>query len=439
MTGGRLALFLFAGVGVPGLVYAAGRSDLAVAAWLWSPPPHPLSQVALAAGAALAAVLAGAAAAPRMPRGPARAAVLALLLAGAGSACLRWHYRDLGGDAEFWVKLASHPFIMSSEPFGRWSHYLAYRGLAAFGAGDRLLAVRVSSVLAGSVYLAALLAWAPRVFTRAPVWALVAFLFVSPTTELFAGYPETTPWVYALTGVYLLAGLRYLASGVERAPWPESLLLMATLWAHGVACFATGAHAVLLCLWLRRAAQTRPGRSRWAVAAALAALPFAALAATFLWAWLRGTGLPASPWYGNALGGGGGQWVAFSESVSHVDVQYLFLDPRHRRDLANLVLWACPLLLVLPFAVRDLRRSRPHELGFLGGALAGLLLFSLLWNPDLGMQRDLDLMALFSVPCYWIAALWLDARFPPGQARLAALAAASASFALRLVPFLRFP
>ena len=143
--------------------------------------------------------------------------------------------------------------------------------------------------------------------------------------------------------------------------------------------------------------------------------------------------------YGNALGGGGGQWVAFSERVSHVDVQYIFLDARHRVDLANLVLMACPLLLVLPLALRDLWSSHRDELAFLTAALGGLLLFSLFWNADLGMQRDFDLMAVFAVPAYLIVALWIDARFTPVHAKLAALTAAAATFVFRLVPFLSFP
>ena len=100
---------------------------------------------------------------------------------------------------------------------------------------------------------------------------------------------------------------------------------------------------------------------------------------------------------------------------------------------------ACPLLLVLPLALRDLWRSRRDELAFLTAALGGLLLFSLVWNADLGMQRDFDLMAVFAVPAYLIVALWIDARFTTVQAKLVALAAAFATFVFRLVPFLGFP
>ena len=71
-----------------------------------------------------------------------------------------------------------------------------------------MLALRISSVVAGMVYLAVLIRLVPQAFPRSPSWVLVAFLFAAPTAEFFAGYPETTPWVYALTGVYLLAGLR---------------------------------------------------------------------------------------------------------------------------------------------------------------------------------------------------------------------------------------
>jgi hypothetical protein len=438
---GRVALCLFAGAALPALVWAAGRFGARGGDTLWPIPGHPPAKVALGAAVALGAVLA----ATRLARlarrgGPGiRALAAAGVLLAAAAASLRWHTLDLGGDADFWVKLASHPFLMSSEPFGRWSHYFAYRGLAALGIGDRLLAVRLSSVLAGSAYLAGLLWYVPRALPRAPAGAITALLFVAPTSEIFAGHPETTPWVYALTGVYLLAGLRYLRADLARPPTVESLLLMAALFAHGVACFATGAQAALIATWLRRpGAAARRGR-RLAVAALLAALPFAALAAALLGARWFGTGLGASPWYGNALGGGGGQWVWFSPGVSHVDVQYLFLDARHRRDLLNLVLFACPLLLVVPFAVADLARSQTRELAFLGSALAGLLLFALFWNADLGMRRDRDLMALFALPTGLIVALWLEARFTPDQARRSALATACATFAFRLVPFLRFP
>ena len=74
---------------------------------------------------------------------------------------------------------------------------------------------------------------------------------------------EVTPWCYAFTHAYLLAGLRYLALDLRRPPWIESLILMFAVWAHGSACFVTGAHAFLCLDWflrLRDAARPVPLR-----------------------------------------------------------------------------------------------------------------------------------------------------------------------------------
>ena len=58
-----------------------------------------------------------------------------LLVAVSVFALLAGRLRPIGapGDAETWLPLASNPFIMTSEPLGRWTHYLAYRVLALFG------------------------------------------------------------------------------------------------------------------------------------------------------------------------------------------------------------------------------------------------------------------------------------------------------------------
>src|SRR5262249_35085634 len=124
-------------------------------------------------------------------------------------ALLAGRLRAIGasGDADTWLPLASNPFIMTSEPLGRWSHYLAYRILALFGAPTADAAVRIASVAAGCAYLAALVTWVPRLLgsvRRSVAW--IAYLFVSPPLVVFLGYPETTPWAYAFLGAFLLAG-----------------------------------------------------------------------------------------------------------------------------------------------------------------------------------------------------------------------------------------
>jgi hypothetical protein len=442
----HVLLCLFAGAVVPLLVYVGRRH--ATPPWLWSLPPHPTSRVAIAAASVVAAGLAVAGLGALVERVGgrtrriARVALAACAVSAAIAALHQWPYTGVSGDAAFWVRMASDPFIMSSEPLGRWSHYLAFRIHGLIGEPDRLAAVRWSSVAAGGFYLSALIPLACRTFSGSRSWVLAAFLFIVPSIEVFAGYPETTPWVYAFTGIYLLAGVRYLEAGLARPPWIESLLLLVALWTHGVACFATGAHAVLMLCWWRSSQAVRTVLSpqrRAMLAVLLALLPFAALAATFAFAYAFGTGLATSPWYGNALGGGGGQWVFLSEATKPPGAQYALLNRRHVEDLATLVLLACPLLLVVPVAARELLRDRRQPLAFLAAALAGLLLFSLFWYADYGMQRDYDLMAMFTVPAHLIVALWLDARFGPRQRGVIVLASICSAFACRVAPFLHFP
>jgi hypothetical protein len=80
-----------------------------------------------------------------------------------------------------------------------------------------------------------------------------------------------------------------------------------------------------------------------------------------------------------------------------------------------------------------------RQLIFLLGAFGGLFGFALFSNPDLGMRQDLDLMGMVALPATLISALWWDARFSPGQQRLAAVCIATATAGILLAPVLRFP
>ena len=427
---------------------------------MWAPVEHPgwhpflavallLGALALAQGALLAARRSGLPAALSDPLVARRLRWIGavLLLAGVGLLCARWTHRMASSDGRAWLDLADNPFIMGSEPLGRWSHYLAYRlvtltGLDAWLAGGaRLLALRLSSVAAGMFTLGALLALAPAALPRTARWSAVLFLFLTPTAVLWAGFLETTPWCYAFTGAYLLAGLRYLRLELRRPPWAEGLLLMLAVWSHGVACFATGAHAVLCLQWFFAApASARRQPARLAQLLLVALLPFLALGLTMLAAYQFGTGLPRSPWFGNALGGSDRErWVAFSAAQHGWRRPFRFGEPEYLAAQANLLLFACPLLLALPLAISRTLAGRGRPLLFLLGAFCGLFGFALFYNPDLGMRQDMDLMGMYALPAGLIVALWWDARFSPGQQRLSAVWIATATAGFLLAPALRFP
>jgi hypothetical protein len=174
------------------------------------------------------------------------------------------------------------------------------------------------------------------------------------------------------------------------------------------------------------------------LAAALCVLPFIPLALTVLAAFIFGSGLERSPWYGNALGGADhSRWVAFGHKRLRTD--YLFMEQRHVADLMNLILSACPMFFALPIAIVDGLARRRAEALFLLSGLLGLVLFICFWNADAGMRSDYDLFALFALPAYFLIALWWEETLNQRARTALALAAAGIAFAFGLAPNIQFP
>ncbi len=449
-----------AAVGIPaatGLASASGRF-----AWLWSwgtpPPGRMASGLGLAAAAALALVLLARASGrwrDRDGRGwrVARAVGFALVVSGVGSLLLRWPVASSSLDANIWVSEADSPFIMGSAPLGHWSHTLFHRLGRALSFGSWIAvdlrpkerAVVLASVAAGTFVVGALLLLGRGAFPRSSRWSSVAFLFVTPTLVFYAGFREVTPWCYAFVTVYLLAGLRFLARDPSRPPWFESLILMLALWTHGSACFVAGAHAFLCLHWFLRAPHEATGPwqpARVARLIVLAAVPFLALAATLAWAWAFGTGSERFAWYGHALGGPDGLLFVAPTRASQQDGSHVVFASRvWWQGQLNLLLFACPLLVLVPAAIaRGLRARRPQTL-FLTAGLAGLLLLAWTFNPHArgGYRGDLDVVAFFALPATLLVALWWDEHFGDRQREVLSLASAVSVFGFLLMLRLRFP
>src|SRR5207245_1351099 len=111
---------------------------------------------------------------------------------------------------------------------------------------------------------------------------------------------------------------------------------------------------------------------RLGIAAGVAALAFAPLALTLAYAWRFGSGLPESPWFGNALGG--------------VDSRY-FVPPdvvwtaSFWTERLNLILLACPTLpLLLPALVGPLRLRSSWTTAMLLAGFLGSFAMALFYN-----------------------------------------------------------
>ena len=429
--------------------------------WLWAWAPLPPAKVASALGASFTAALlllilsrvsgswdlhsdARARWAKRLG--------FALLVGAVGLLCLHFRVYASSEDSWIWRMWAHDPFIMASEPLGRWSHYLAYQLVTLLDI-DRWIditpdrngfALMLASAAAGMFAAGSMLGLAPGALPNSSRWSSVAFLLVTPTAILFCGFMEVTPWCYAFTSAYLLAGLRYLALDLRRLPWTESLLLMFAVWSHGSACFVTGAHAFLCLHWFRAKhdAESPWRAARLAQLGTLCLLPFSALAATLLYSYVFGPGRPNLTWYGNVMGGVDGVlFVPFSSEAQHSPRHQVFGSASYWISRLNLVLFACPLLMLAPLAAAQSLRARRPETLFLCAGLAGLLLLALLFSPIVpgGVLADFDVMAGFAVPATLLVALWWDARFSAPQRELLHLSCAVAAFSFLMLLRIRFP
>lgn len=274
-------------------------------------------------------------------------------------------------DVDTWRRLEDSPFIMGSEPIGRWAQYVAYQLT-----GSRELALTLPSYFAGLVFVAGA-AW----MLRERSWLLLVLL-AAPFVQFFLGYPATCPLAYAFTGLYLLAGV------TDRPLWLALSFLGLACWSHGMALFVAPS-ALVLC------------RRRWY----LAALPLLPLGLTLLWAWHFGSGLPESQWYGNALGGifhkrfvhfGGGDvhWHQFT--------QFDALGAPYWSGVWWTLTRMCPAVFLTPWLVK---RDRVHA--FLWTAALGCLALLLLWNHDWGFQIDRK-FSLLCVPLQILLIPWAD-------------------------------
>jgi hypothetical protein len=215
--------------------------------------------------------------------------------------------------------------------------------------------------------------------------AFMAMLFAGGGVLLFFGYAEN----YSCTSLGVVACL--LMGVVESAkpqrfPWRFLLLWILSLAFHYAAIVLAPALLYRLAIWVRHAVQPRGdhgGNRRFTRAFAAALILAAGIGYVATAAW-RGHSsiLPLLP-----------QWSRDG---------YALLSSAHLADLANiLILVSFSSLCVLLFL--RARTSPPDATTtMLGLAVAGSLVFVLLFDPNLGMTRDWDLYAL----ALWPVIVW---------------------------------
>ncbi|GIV77211.1 MAG: hypothetical protein KatS3mg050_1605 [Litorilinea sp.] len=317
-----------------------------------------------------------------------------------------------------------------------WHWFFAGSGEAS---GDAVPVYRLLSPLAGLLYLAVALALS-RDRRLAPGWLTFGLLASLGLLQLFFGYVENYSFAAAGVLAYLWLGLRTLEG---RSPlWLASLALALTNATHPSTVVL--APSLLYCGWRcmdgppsgnpSSGNQKGPshvssggtfttrgrlaGRGWWTTFLAIA-IPMALVATgtVLLMEW-GGHGL-AALLTTDRPGGSDARWFVPLWQTETRWEHYTLFSWLHLRDWLNEQLLVAPV--VMP-ALAWLALAAPHrrpKMGSTDGILPFLLvatvsyqLFTWVWNPDYGGQRDWDLFSLAALPTALLLAHLAQRRLP---------------------------
>jgi hypothetical protein len=310
----------------------------------------------------------------------------------------------------------------------------------SLGWEDAAPAYRLLSPLAGLLYLAAALALSRDLERRqtAPAWLTFGLLATLGLLQLFFGYIEN--YAFAAAGVlaYLWLGLRVAAGAgplwsaavvlaITNATHPSTIVLAPSLLLLGWRCWR-GGNKSLLANVLQ------------------IALPMALIgSATFVWMEASGHGLYALL-NTDRPGGADASWFVPLWQTSSRWERYTLLSWPHLRDWINQQLLVAPVVLPSlvivganlwlarrsaaagksPYLAKSEERTpHPHrgngadkgearssDVAFLALAAGCYLLFTFVWNPDYGGQRDWDLFSLAALPTTLLLIVLLPQALP---------------------------
>jgi hypothetical protein len=307
---------------------------------------------------------------------------------------------------------------------------------------DGMPAYHLLSPLAGLIYLLVALALS-RQFERdrlAPSWLTYGLLATLGLLQLFFGYVENYSFAAAGVLAYLWLGLGVLCG--RRPLW-----LAATVLAVINATHPSTAMLAPSLLYVGWQSWRRGNKSLLSIVLEMA-LPMGLIGgATFVWMEASGHGIYALL-NTDRPGGGDARWFVPLWQASTRWEHYTMFSWPHLRDWLNQQLLVAPVvlpsLMVVCISLWLARRKSLAGLGaqappaqvspaqapalapgvqgvvpFLSIAAGFYLLFTFVWNPDYGGQRDWDLFSLASLPATLLLIVLLP-RALPGQRNLRA-------------------
>jgi len=277
------------------------------------------------------------------------------------------------------------------------------------------------SVIAGAFFVWMLVRFARQRLAAQARAPFLLLMFSGGGVLLFFGYVENYTWASLTMTACLLAGLSD-AFPPRRFPWRTIVALVVAASFHLMSFLLLPAVAYLL-YSLHITGRETDQRSRFPMSRTGVFLIATGVAVLAGYLYVKG-------WKG---------WMSIIPLLSHWSRDgYAAFSLRHALDLVNLLaLAALPALVILLFS-RGRREKMAYErtqIGFLQLAAFCGLLFAALFNPNLGMARDWDLLAAALWPVLvWGA--WTTARQDFGEHRAEFLAGVAGFVVLIAVPFI---
>ncbi len=280
------------------------------------------------------------------------------------------------------------------------------------------------SPLAGLLYLLA--SWRlAREQLIAPDWLIAGLLTGLGVLQLFFGYIENYSFAAAGVLIYLWLGLRTLTG--QTPLWITASALAITHAMHPSTIVL--APSLLYCGWygLQTRSASSTGTHSWSRSVlkqiVAIALPMLLVGVGVVWLMEsggHGLGVLMST---DRPGGGDAQLFVPLWTITTRWEHYTMFSWLHLRDFLQQQLLVAPvvlpgLLLVLIAGLMARRDQEPVATQpinsisyFLGIAALGYLLFTWVWNPDYGGQRDWDLFSLATIPTTLFFAAMVTKRF----------------------------
>lgn len=309
---------------------------------------------------------------------------------------------------------------------------------------------RIVSPLAGALYVYLLLRLADSVGrNRTEKLLIVGLMATLGTIQLFFGYAEN--YTLAAVGILLFLWLALETLRGRRALWQPALALAITNGLHPSTVVLDPALLYVAWVWVRQGEKAGKGGMSRAMAAVLQiTVPMATVAAAVVVLMeLSGHGLAALATT-DRPGGGDARWFVPLTEVSTRWERYTMFSWAHLRDWLNEQMLTAPVTLgglvivaASLLAGRWQRResaqadgerlgmnpqpgtAEPAEAGtesselvFLAVCTGLYWLFTFVWNPDYGGQRDWDLFSLAAIPATLLLARALP-RVLPNRGHLA--------------------